>query len=74
MENRKNSPIQLSREGLGRALEELADVTVEPEALDRLHQRLVATKEGLIGLNSLIDPELEPLTLVTMEDDGSESR
>lgn len=74
MEDRKNSPIRLSREGLGRSLEELADVTVEPEALDRLHQRLVATKEGLIGLNSLIDPELEPLTQLTMEDDRSESR
>jgi hypothetical protein len=72
--NDRNSPIQLSRGGLERVLEELAEVSVEPEALDRLHQRLVATKEGLIGLDSLIEPELEPLTLLTMEDRSSESR
>ena len=69
VEKDKKSHMKLSRDGFGRALAELADMQVEPEALDRLHQRLVATKEGLTGLDSLIEPELEPLTILTMEDE-----
>ena len=64
----------LSREGLDRVFQELAGVSVEREALERLHQRLVATKEGLAELDSLIDPELEPLPILVLEDGSCESR
>ena len=74
MEKNGECATRLSREGLDRALKELADVSVEREALERLHQRLVATKEGLAALDSLIDPELEPFTILVLEDGSSESR
>ena len=74
MEKNRKSATRLSREGLGRAFQELADVSVEREALERLRQRLVATKEGLVELDALIDPELEPFTILVLEDGSSESR
>ncbi len=74
MEKNRKSARRLSREGLERALQELADVSVEREELESLHQRLVAIKEGLVELDSLIDPELEPLTILALEDGSSESR
>ena len=74
MSRNRKSATRLSREGLDRALQELADVSVEREALERLRQRLVATKEGLVELDALIDPELEPFTILVLEDGSSESR
>lgn len=74
MEKNDKSPIRMTREGLERAFEELADVSIEPEAIERLRQRLIVTQQGLRELGSLIEPELEPFTIIALEDRSSESQ
>lgn len=70
MTDKRDAPGKASKpaQRLGLALEELAGLRLAPQDLEKLYQRLAATKRALAGLKPHVGRDKEPILSLRLEE------